>query len=230
MFAAVPFRQPLILLPLRHSETSAATLARGGQVIAACINLRRLSVEAATNEAVMQFSLSRALFKHELCLPLLRHLSLDITLDAHVLAFVQRHLDQFLSLSIWHQDTTMTDKLRMGRELVSQFSLPLPSAVTTFHCSPTMAPIFIPNSRVENVSFFWPHYLNETKAQGTDEAVEALTQSQSSIIVLTYSSPEWNTRFMRLAAEQLPELQYLSILNGNIYGSSRMDDSNVRYP
>lgn len=229
MFPAVLFHQLLILLPLRYSETPATTLERGGQVIVACINLRRLSVEAVTIEAVMQFSLSRAFFMHELRLPLLRHLSLDITLDAHVLAFVQRHLDQFLSLSIWHQDTTMTDKLRVGRELVSQFILPLPSAVTTFQCSPTMAPIFIPNSSVTNVSFFWPHYFNESGTQGTDEAVEALTQSQSSIVVVTYSSPEWNIRFMRFAAEQLPELQYLSILNVDLYGSTRTG-INVRYP
>lgn len=69
MFPAVLFHQLLILLPLRYSETPATTLERGGQVIVACINLRRLSVEAVTIEAVMQFSLSRAFFMHELRLP-----------------------------------------------------------------------------------------------------------------------------------------------------------------
>lgn len=176
----------------------------------------------------MQFSLSNTLFTHKLHLPLLRHLSLSITLNLRVLAFVQRHADQLLSLSICHTDTTVGSKLRTGRDLCSQFSLPLPPAVTVFQCSPILAPIFIPNSRVTDVSFVWPHYLSANEPQATDEAVKSLTQSQSSIVVAAYSSLEWNTRFMQLAAEELPELQYLSMLNVDVYFAA-IADENVRY-
>lgn len=173
----------------------------------------------------LSHTLFNTLFKHEQHLPFLRHLSLRIALDAHVLAFVQRHLGRLLSLSIWHKDTTASSKLRTGRELCSEFSLPLPPSVTVFQCSPILAPIFIPNSRVTDVSLSWPHYLSATTPQASDEAVKSLTQSQSSIVVAAYSSLEWNTRFMELAAEQLPGLQYLSMFNIDVYVAALADET-----
>lgn len=202
-------------------------MTRGALAIAACVNLQSLTIRTSESSGQSPFPLFDELLNFRLRLPVLRHISFSFLLGLDTMEFVERHSEQLEFLSIYMAGDVVARQFLFTKELCNIFSTPLP--ISTIHCSPFLTPIFVPRSRITDVSLYWPCRqleLDELPHVAKDIIVP-LTQSGRPVIVLAYASHVWHTEFMAHAAVQLRELQYLRIDNCN-ENPDLVDIGNVR--
>lgn len=187
-----------------------------GLLLAACVNLQALSIIIDRDEGPDADIFSH-FFKPRPSFPHLRHLRLELGTHNSILHFVREHHRQVESFVFNFVDAGPFynhDYVRRATLFSEANPMPLSPSCPQLVCPPIFVPAFLPYSNVSEVLMASHDGCTPLDADRlAPMLVKAMTQSQSSIIHISYFADSWNLSFMQLVAKELPALESLHITN-----------------